>query len=95
MAKGDLKTAITLLTKDKPLEEQTAILNEVKKQMLAQARKYSNSPIAKVDLGQVIGQFDAMVAGLNTLSFLSDILSTNPMGTLSKGMAHWNAQLYN
>lgn len=67
---GDLKTAITLLTKDKPLEEQTAILNEVKKQMLAQARKYSNSPIAKVDLGQVIGQFDAMVAGLNTLSIM-------------------------
>lgn len=71
---GDLKTAITLLTKDKPLEEQTAILNEVKKQMLAQARKYSNSPIAKVDLGQVTGQFDATVAGLNTLS-IKDLLA--------------------
>lgn len=75
---GDLKTAITLLTKDKPLEEQTAILNEVKKQMLAQARKYSNSPIAKVDLGQVTGQFDAMVAGLNTLS-TADLFSPTTM----------------
>lgn len=65
---GDLMSAITLLTKDKPLAEQTAILNEVKKQMVAQARKYANSPIAKVDIGQVMGQFDAMVAGLNTLS---------------------------
>lgn len=69
---GDLSSALTLLTKDKPLAEQTAILNEVKKQMVAQARKYANSPIAKVDIGQVVGQYDAMVAGLNTLS-LKDV----------------------
>lgn len=83
---GDLNSAITMLTAGKPLTEQTAILNEVKKQMVEQARKYSNSPIAKVDIGQITGQFDSMVAGLNTLS-IKDLI---PGAQQLSSQTFWN-----
>lgn len=65
--KADLQGVLADMTKDKPLEEQAAIIRSVREAISAQGTKYLQSSYGKVDSGKIMAAFNATI---NDLGFL-------------------------
>lgn len=65
--KADLQGVLADMTRDKPLEEQAAIIRSVRESISAQGTKYLQSSYGKIDSGKVMAAFNNTI---NELGFL-------------------------
>lgn len=85
-----LHSTLAELLKDKPLEEQTVLVNSVRDALSMHARKFGNSAYGKPDAGIIKDRFNRMILDMGYLqnsakNYLAAHLAMGPLGSLVPG----------